>query len=189
MAPRLLEDCYSVADAVVFGNLMISLLKHADRVTSASLAQLVNVIAPIMTEPNGPAWRQTTFFPFAITSRLAQGSVLELKLDAGTYETGEYGVVPLVDAVATHDAAAGTAAVFLVNRSQTEEITVTIDIAALDGFTGVSAESLYDTDVYAKNTLEEPERVTMKSNTSATLDGGAVTVTLPPVSWTAVSLA
>jgi alpha-L-arabinofuranosidase len=90
--------------------------------------------------------------------------------------------------VATHDAAAGTAAVFLVNRSQTEEITVTIDIAALDGFTGVSAESLYDTDVYAKNTLEEPERVTMKPNTSATLDGGAVTVTLPPVSWTAVSL-
>ncbi|HJB64351.1 MAG TPA: alpha-L-arabinofuranosidase, partial [Candidatus Microbacterium pullistercoris] len=68
VAPRLLEDVYSVLDAVVFGNLMISLLKHADRVTSASLAQLVNVIAPIMTEPGGIAWRQTTFFPFAITS-------------------------------------------------------------------------------------------------------------------------
>ncbi|MHA7240083.1 arabinosylfuranosidase ArfA [Arthrobacter sp. TMS1-12-1] len=189
VAPRLLEDCYSVADAVVFGNLMISLLKHADRVTSASLAQLVNVIAPIMTEPGGPAWRQTTFFPFAITSKLAQGSVLELKLDAGTYETGEYGEVSLVDAVATHDDATGAAAVFLVNRSQTEEITVTIDIAALSGFSSVDAQSLYDTDVYAKNTLEEPERVTMKPNTSATLDGGAVTVTLPPVSWTAVALA
>ncbi|MFJ6001027.1 alpha-N-arabinofuranosidase [Arthrobacter sp. NPDC092385] len=189
VAPRLLEDCYSVADAVVFGNLMISLLKHADRVTSASLAQLVNVIAPIMTEPGGPAWRQTTFFPFSITSKLAQGSVLELKLDAGTYETGEYGVVPLVDAVATHDDETGATAVFLVNRSQTEETTVTIDIAALNGFSTVTAESLYDTDVYAKNTLEEPERVTMKTNTSAKLDGGAVTITLPPVSWTAVSLA
>ncbi len=189
VAPRLLEDCYSVADAVVFGNLMISLLKHADRVTSASLAQLVNVIAPIMTEPDGPAWRQTTFFPFAITSKLAQGSVLELKLDAGTYESSEYGVVPLVDAVATHDDTTGATAVFLVNRSQTEEVTVTIDVAALSGFASVHAESLYDTDVYAKNTLEEPERVTMKPNTTATLDGGAVTVTLPPVSWTAVSLA
>ncbi|OUM40211.1 arabinosylfuranosidase ArfA [Arthrobacter sedimenti] len=189
VAPRLLEDCYSVADAVVFGNLMISLLKHADRVTSASLAQLVNVIAPIMTEPGGPAWRQTTFFPFAITSKLAQGSVLELKLDAGTYQTSEYGVVPLVDAVATHDDETGATAVFLVNRSQTEETTVTIDIAALDGFSTVDAQSLYDTDVYAKNTLEEPERVTMKTNTSAKLDGNAVTITLPPVSWTAVSLA
>ncbi|AUZ86402.1 arabinosylfuranosidase ArfA [Arthrobacter sp. MDT1-48-3] len=189
VAPRLLEDCYSVADAVVFGNLMISLLKHADRVTSASLAQLVNVIAPIMTEPGGPAWRQTTFFPFSLTSKLAQGSVLELKLDAGTYETSDYGTVSLVDAVATHDDTTGATAVFLVNRSQTEETTVTIDIAALNGFSRVEAQSLYDTDVYAKNTLEEPERVTMKTNTSAKLDGGAVTITLPPVSWTAVSLA
>ena len=65
VAPRILEDEYNVTDAVVVGGLLISLLKHADRVTSASLAQLVNVIAPIMTEPGGPAWRQTTFSPFA----------------------------------------------------------------------------------------------------------------------------
>ena len=64
VAPRLLEDSYSVLDAVVVGSLLISLLKHADRVTSACLAQLVNVIAPIMTEPRGDAWRQTIFFPF-----------------------------------------------------------------------------------------------------------------------------
>ena len=79
VAPRLLEDVYSVVDAVVFGNLLISLLRHADRVTAASLAQLVNVIAPIMTEPGGAAWRQTTFFPFAVTSRLARGVTLELR--------------------------------------------------------------------------------------------------------------
>ncbi|MDQ4138551.1 MAG: alpha-L-arabinofuranosidase, partial [Actinomycetota bacterium] len=76
-APRLLEDVYSVADAVVLGNLLITLLANSDRVTSASLAQLVNVIAPIMTEPGGAAWRQTTFFPFATTSRLAKGVVLK----------------------------------------------------------------------------------------------------------------
>ena len=85
VAPRLLEDSYSVVDAVVFGNLLISLIRHADRVTSASLAQLVNVIAPIMTEPGGPRWRQTTFFPFAVTSELARGVALELKLDCPTY--------------------------------------------------------------------------------------------------------
>ena len=189
VAPRLLEDCYSVADAVVFGNLMISLLKHADRVTSASLAQLVNVIAPIMTEPGGPAWRQATFFPFAITSKLARGCVLEPKLDAGTYDAGEYGTVPLVDAVATYDDAAGTAAVFLVNRSQSEDITVTVDLAALRGLSMVDAQSLYDADVYARNTLEEPERVGMTPNTSASLGAGTMTITLPPVSWTAVALA
>jgi len=92
VAPRLLEAVYSAADAVVFGDLMITLLKNADRVHAASLAQLVNVIAPIMTEPGGPAWRQTTFYPFSLTAELAKGgTVLEPKLASGTYETDKYG--------------------------------------------------------------------------------------------------
>jgi alpha-L-arabinofuranosidase len=188
VAPRLLEDVYSVADAVVFGNLMISLLKHADRVTSASLAQLVNVIAPIMTEPGGQAWRQTTFFPFSITSRLATGVALELKLDAPTYETATYGTVPLVDAVATHDAEQGRAAVFLVNRSTDESLAVTVDIAGLGDVSLLEAHTLADDDVYAKNSLAEPERVAPSVNDSVRLAGGELTVTLPPVSWTALSL-
>ncbi len=188
VAPRLLEDSYSVADAVVFGNLLISLLKHADRVTSASLAQLVNVIAPIMTEPGGIAWRQTTFFPFSITSRLAQGEALELKLDAPTYETKEYGTVPLVDAVATHDASSGRSAVFLVNRSVDEPLTITVDIASLGDVSLLESHTIADEDVYAKNTLEDPERVAPHANDSVRIEGGSLTVTLPPVSWTALSL-
>lgn len=188
VAPRLLEDVYSVADAVVFGNLLISLLKHADRVTSASLAQLVNVIAPIMTEPGGPAWRQTTFFPFALTSRLAAGDVLATKLESPDYDTAVYGTVPLIDAVATHDADRGTTSVFLVNRSQDEEATVTVDLGALEGVILLDAQTLSDADFYAKNTLEEPERVGLSRNKSAEVRDGSVTVTLPPVSWTALSL-
>jgi alpha-N-arabinofuranosidase len=188
VAPRLLEDVYSVADAVVFGNLLISLLKHADRVTSASLAQLVNVIAPIMTEPGGPAWKQTTFFPFATTSRLATGSALEVKLEAPEYDTAVYGTVPLIDAVATHDAETGRTAVFLVNRSQTEEATVTIDIATLGAVTVLSAQTLSDSDSTAKNTLDRPERVGLNDNGSAVVSGGTVTVTLPAISWTAIEL-
>jgi alpha-N-arabinofuranosidase len=188
VAPRILEDSYSVLDAVVFGGLMISLLKHADRVTSASLAQLVNVIAPIMTEPGGPAWRQTTFFPFSITSRLAQGEALELKLDAPTYETARFGEVPLVDAVATHDAETGRSAVFLVNRSATESITVTVDAAGLGDVSVLETHTLADSDLYAKNTLEDRERVAPSPNDSASLSGGELTIVLPPVSWTAISL-
>jgi alpha-N-arabinofuranosidase len=66
VAPRVIEDEYNVADAVVVGNLLISLLRHSDRVTAACQAQLVNVIAPIRSEPGGPAWRQTIFHPFAL---------------------------------------------------------------------------------------------------------------------------
>lgn len=188
VAPRLLEDAYSVADAVVFGNLLISLLKHADRVTSASLAQLVNVIAPIMTEPGGDSWRQTTFFPFALTSQLARGSALEVKLDSESYSTEVYGEVPLVDAVATHDDATGHTAVFLVNRSQSDEATVTIDVAALGAVGVLSAQTMSDSDAYAKNTLDAQDRVGLVTNETAVAGHGTITVTLPPVSWTALSL-
>ncbi|GAA5197725.1 alpha-N-arabinofuranosidase [Arthrobacter gyeryongensis] len=187
-APRLLEDAYSVADAVVFGNLLISLLKHADRVTSASLAQLVNVIAPIMTEPGGPAWKQTTFFPFALTSNLAKGVALDVRLEADTYSTEAYGTVPLIDAVATHDADAAATSVFLVNRSRTDEATVTIDLTALDGAIVLGAQTLSDADVYAKNTLEDRDRVGLQPNKSAAVRNGVVEITLPPVSWTALNL-
>ena len=187
VAPRLLEDAYSVADAVVFGSLLISLLKHADRVTSASLAQLVNVIAPIMTEPAGPAWRQTTFFPFSLTSRLAPGSTLEVKLTSDVHETDLYGTVNTVDAVATHDRETGQTAVFLVNRSQSEEASVAIDLSALGKVTLLDAQTLADADVYAKNTLAEKERVGLRRNESVRIDDGVTSVILPPVSWTALS--
>jgi alpha-L-arabinofuranosidase len=188
VAPRLLEDVYSVVDAVVFGNLLISLIRHADRVTAASVAQLVNVIAPIMTEPGGRAWRQTTFFPFAVTSRLARGVTLELKLDCPTYESKRYGVVPVVDAVATHDDSTGDTAVFLVNRSLDEPVELAIDTSILGDVSVVSAESLHDHNIHATNTLTDPQRVHLKRNGTAKLADGEVHITLPPVSWTAVTL-
>lgn len=189
VAPRLLEDSYSVVDAVVFGNLLISLIRHSDRVTAASLAQLVNVIAPIMTEPGGPAWRQTTFFPFAVTSRLARGVSLELKLDCPTYDTGSYGQVPVVDAVATFDEESGETSVFLVNRSMDEHVTIDIDVRMLGDVRLGDVQSLYDEDMHAANTLQDQDRVRLRPNDTARLADGTVTVTLPPVSWTALTLA
>ncbi|WP_375423320.1 alpha-N-arabinofuranosidase [uncultured Friedmanniella sp.] len=188
VAPRLLEDSYSVIDAVVVGNLLISLLKHADRVTSASLAQLVNVIAPIMTEPGGAAWRQTTFFPFAITSRLAVGEALDVKLTTGTYDTAVYGAVPLVDAVATHDAGTGRTAIFLVNRSLDAATTVSVDVSHLGPVSLLETHTLADDDIYATNTLADQDRVRVAPNESAAVADGTLTIELPAVSWTAVSL-
>jgi alpha-N-arabinofuranosidase len=186
-APRLLEDVYTAADAVVLGSLLITLLTHADRVTSASLAQLVNVIAPIMTEPGGEAWRQTTFFPFSATSRLARGVVLRPRIEVGSYTTAKHGEAPLADAVATFDEETGAAAVFLVNRSATDSVTVTVDLSSLGVSTIEEAVVLHHDDPYAKNTRDEPERVAL-SPVGAVLTEGIVTVELPAVSWAAVAL-
>jgi alpha-N-arabinofuranosidase len=185
-APRLLEDAYTVADAVVVGSLLMTLLRHSDRVTSASLAQLVNVIAPIMTEPGGPAWRQATFFPFSITSRLASGEVIRPVTEAPTCDTARHGQAPLIDAVATVDD--GRAAVFLVNRDLTETARVTIDVRSLGSTQVTEAVTLADADVYARNTLADQDRVKPAANASAALADGVLTIELPPVSWTAAAL-
>ncbi|WEV46917.1 alpha-L-arabinofuranosidase [Bifidobacterium sp. ESL0690] len=191
VAPHLLEDIYSVADAVVFGDLMITLLKNADRVHAASLAQLVNVIAPIMTEPGGPAWRQTTFYPFSITAKFAKGgTVLEPKLDSSQISTPKYGDVDGVNAVAVRGAD-GSVSVFAVNRSLDTpaefEVKLPDEVCAQSGL-NVTAQTLHDDDINAKNTREDQNRVALEENktVSFNVDTETVKVTLPAVSWTAI---
>ncbi|CCK30306.1 Alpha-N-arabinofuranosidase [Streptomyces davaonensis JCM 4913] len=181
-APRLLEDNYSVTDAVVFGSLLIALLRHADRVTVACLAQLVNVIAPIMTEPGGPAWRQTTFFPFAQAAQYGRGQVLDVRVDSPTYETKKYGEADLLHATAVR-ADDGTVTVFAVNRSRTEPLPLEVALNGLDLTRIVEHSVLADADPDARNTLDEPERVTPHPGGGAELTHGRLTAVLEPLSW------
>lgn len=189
VAPRVIEDEYNVADAVVVGNLLISLLRHSDRVTAACQAQLVNVIAPIRTEPGGPAWRQTIFHPFAKTAALARGDVLRTRLTSPTYVTARYGEVPVVDAIATHDAETGEAVIFAVNRDQAEPVELTVDLHLFDEDLRLAeAWTLTDGDLSATNTLEEPDRVVPLPTERVSVDRGELTVVLPRVSWSAIRL-
>jgi alpha-N-arabinofuranosidase len=189
IAPRVIEDEYNVADAVVVGNLLISLLRHSDRVTAACQAQLVNVIAPIRSEPSGPAWRQTIFHPFALTSRLARGNVLRVEMDAPTYDTARFGEVPTLDAVATHDPATGDVTVFVVNRDLTTPATLSVSVSGF-GRPYQVAESwtLSDEDLTATNTADHPDRVIPHPTAKAEVTDGSLRADLPPVSWTAIRL-
>jgi alpha-N-arabinofuranosidase len=185
VAPRLLEDRYTVVDAVVVGGLLISLLNHADRVRAASLAQLVNVIAPIMTEPGGPAWRQTIFYPFSHTARMAGDTTLDIHVEAPAYSTDQYGEVPVLDAAATLDSRTGTVSVFCVNRS---EEPVEVEVVGAKASSVTTGVGVWDTDPDASNTLHEPDRVTSRRCEEVAVDGGRLRATLPPISWTALAV-
>ena len=187
-APRIIEDTYSVTDAVVVGSLLVSLLRHADRVRVACLAQLVNVIAPIRAEPGGPAWRQATFHPFALTSRHGRGAVLRVEPRGPGYDAGELGDVPLVDAVAVLDEESGAVTLFAVNRDQAEPATLHVDARALDHPVLVAHVALSDDDPDAVNSADRPDRVTPRRLDSSTVDGGRVVVRLPALSWNMVRL-
>lgn len=189
VAPRLIEDEYNVADAVVVGSLLISLLRHSDRVTAACQAQLVNVIAPIRTEPGGPAWRQTIFHPFAKTAALARGEVLRTNLTSPTYGTARYGEVPVVDAVATHDADTGELAIFAVNRDQADPVELTVDLRLFnEDLRLAEACTLTDGDMSATNTREAPDRVAPRPTKQLSIEANTLKAVLPQVSWTAIHL-
>ena len=184
--PRLIEDVYSVTDAVVVGNLLISLLRHADRVKIACLAQLVNVIAPIMTEPGGASWRQVSFHPIALTTKYGRGTVLQVALDAPTYETARYGEAPLLDAAAVRSE--DGLVIFAVNRSQTQPMSVDVDVRSLPSLSAATHTALFDDNPDAVNSVLEPERVTPRNLDDPKLDGGRLQVALPPLSWNMIRL-
>ena len=184
VAPRLLEDVYTLADAVVVGDLLITLLSHADRVKAASLAQLVNVIGPIMTEPGGRAWRQTTFHPFALTARHALPTVLETPVNAPLLPADRHGDVPAVHAVTTWDGKRSVVA-FAVNRDLANAHDLVLDLSAVGTVSSASATVLASEDPMSTNTADDPDRVS-PAELPARTDRGSVTVTLPPVSWAMV---
>jgi alpha-N-arabinofuranosidase len=182
-APRISEEAYSVVDAVVVGSLLISLLRHSDRVTAACQAQLVNTLAMIRTEPGGPAWRQSIFHPFALTSRHARGTVLRVEPVVQTYETEQHGDVPFIDAVATHDDESGETVIFAVNRSQDGPVLLDVDLRAVPVGHTVEHLTLADDDILAVNSAAAPQRVVPRRHDAASLEGGHLLTTLPAVSW------
>jgi alpha-N-arabinofuranosidase len=188
-APRLIEDDYSVLDAVVVGTYLISLLSHADRVGIGCQAQLANVIAPIRTEPGGPSWRQTTFYPFAQAAGLARGDALRVEPVSPQLDTAAYGAVPALTAAASYDEAAGTVALFAVNRDRTEPLTLTVDLRAMPALTPGRHHILADADLRAGNTRSDPMRVVPRESSAGPVESGRLTVTLPPASWNVLELA
>ncbi|GAA2128688.1 alpha-N-arabinofuranosidase [Nocardioides bigeumensis] len=187
-ARRLIEDEYDVTDAAVVGSLLITLLNHADRVGIACQAQLVNVIAPIRTEPGGPAWRQTIFHPFAQAAALARGTVLRVEPTCPTYPTTGLGDVPFLHATATHDEETGAVTILAVNRSTTEQLDLTVHVRAFPGHRVTMCSTLSASDPASRNTAATPDAVLPRANPDVQLGDGRLQVALPPVTWNVVRL-
>ena len=189
--PRLIEDEYSLLDAIVVGTLLNSLLRHGDRVTVANQAQLVNVIGMLRSEPGGEAWKQTIAYPFEQMRRLATGQIIQVVASGDRFDSPTYADVPVVDATATYDAETGRAALFVANRSLTEDSTLEVDVRGL-GVTGVlAATTLHAGEGQDRNTtnLEDHDAITPSAFTAHSLVDGTLQATLPPLSWTVFELA
>jgi alpha-N-arabinofuranosidase len=168
--------------------MLITLLKHADRVKIACLAQLVNAIAPISTVTGGGAWRQTTFFPFLHASRFGRGDVLDVQVSSPCYASPEFDSVPLLEAVATLDEEREELNLFAVNRGQNEPLLLEGDLRALPGYEVVEHLVLEHDDPKAINTPALPHEVWPHARGDASLRDGVLTARLPKLSWNVIRL-
>ena len=131
-APHLLEEHYNVEDALVCAQYLNAFIRHADVVGAACLAQIVNVIAPIMTRPDG-LLLQTIYWPFKLIRDAMSGDALRVAVRAPEVAT-QLGDVPVIDVAATQAFDGSAASVSIVNRdpSAAVEITIAISDAAFD---------------------------------------------------------
>lgn len=198
VAPPILEEVYTMADALAFGGACIALLNHADRVKVACLAQLVKVIAPIMTEDGGPAWRQTTFYPFAQMSHFGRGKVLRARIDCPAYDARYYDPrgeqelyypisAPYLKLAAVHDQSSDVT-LFALNRHLTEEMPLTVAMCGLNVTAVRAARSMHHPDLNAVNTKDAPDAVRPLPLDDLTIDGDTLRGTLPPASWNVIRL-
>lgn len=187
VAPPQLEDIYNFEDALVVGCLLMTLLRHCDRVKMACLAQLVNVIAPIMTENNengGRCWAQTIFYPFMYMSQYGRGKVLDTRVICDTYSTDRVKDVPYVESLAVLHEDTRELDIFAVNRSLEEGSEFTADLSAFaEKAEIIEHVVLCHDDLKAINTADHPDNVVPEASGDAQICGTTVKATLGKQSW------
>lgn len=181
-APPLLEQHYTFLDALVLGGLMCSLINHCDRVKMASLAQLVNVIAPIYTQPGGAVIKQTIFYPFCWASNYGRGQALRYFAQVPHIET-IHGQTKLLQSAAVYNAERQEIAVFMLNLDQQQSHEISL---VLDGFGQVQLQQRLELAGYplaAQNTFATPQAVVPVERPFTAAEQESKCISVPPLSF------
>jgi alpha-N-arabinofuranosidase len=184
-APHLLEEVYNLEDALLVGGLINSLLRNADRVKIACLAQLVNVIAPIMTDANG-MFRQTIYYPYSWALQFAKGSVLNLLVESSTYEVSGFDPVGYVDVAGSLDHGDGKLSLFILNRDLAKAHSVEVVWEDAAPARALSASVLTGNDLKASNSFAVPQRVAPQAFQPPGTSGGKSKFEVPARSYTVI---
>jgi alpha-N-arabinofuranosidase len=182
-APHLIEEVYNLEDALVVAQWLNVFLRRCDVLKMACLAQLVNVIAPILTRPDG-ILRQSIFYPFALFSRYASGDSLDLLVQAPTYATRMFGEQPLIDAAASYDAEHGRGAIFIVHRGRTEPLTLDLEWQGRAPHRVAGISQVSGDDPKAANTFDAPNVIGSRTLPGAPVVDGRFRLQVPPLSLT-----
>ncbi len=187
IAPPQLEDIYNFEDALLVGSMLITLLRHSDRVKMACMAQLVNVIAPIMTHNGGGSWKQTIFYPYLHASVYGRGIALQPVVSSPKYDSKEFTDVPYLDTIAVFNPDNEELTVFTVNRSLEDSLQLECDVRSFENYQVLEHIVLEHDDLKAVNTAEQ-EAVTPHNRGNAVIQDGRVQAELSKHSWNVIRL-
>jgi alpha-N-arabinofuranosidase len=185
VAPALLEDIYTFEDALLVGLMLITLIKHADRVKMACLAQLVNVIAPIMTDDKAGAWKQSIYYPFLHASKYGRGIALKSVIATSKHDTKNHTDVSDVEAVAVFNPEKEEVTVFAVNRNVDANIKFTADIRGFEQYELIEYLVMEHEDMKAVNSLNA-QVVHVKAKKEYTLLDGVFVTEMKKCSWNVI---
>ena len=183
-APHLIEEVYNLEDALVCAQYLNAFVRRADVVKIACIAQIVNVIAPLLTTASG-LLVQSIYYPFALMAQHTKGKSLRPVLDAPTYAAGIRGQVPILDVSSSLDED-GSLAVFVVNRSQQEAVTLDVALADAKATRVLGLDILAGTDPKAANTWDNPNVLVPKEGHAALTETGGISVTIPALGFAAL---
>ncbi len=188
IAPALLEDIYTFEDALVVGGMLITFLKHADRLKMACMAQLVNVIAPIMTATGGGICRQTIYYPLLHASVFGRGAALQPVVSTPKYDSKDYSDVPTLDTVAVWNEEQEELTIFAVNRDLEDGMNIACDLKGFEDYAAVEHIALENDNLTAVNTVDAPDSVkpTVYSDTVTANGGGSFDIHVNKASWNVI---
>jgi alpha-L-arabinofuranosidase len=187
-APHLLEEVYNLEDALLVGGILNTLMRNADRVKIACLAQLVNVIAPIMTNAKG-SLRQTIFYPYSFALQFARGTVLNLLVESASYEVSQMGQVPFLDAAATLNPEDGKVSLFILNRDLNKAHAIEINWQDRAPSQVLTSTTLTGSDLKAFNSFEASQQVIPQKFDKPSSAGGRTKFEVPARSYTVIQWA
>ncbi len=189
ITPHLLEEAYNFEDALVVGCMLITFFKHADRLKMACMAQLVNALAPIMTESGGGVFRQTIFYPFMHASLYGRGTSLKPAVVSEKYDSKDYSDVPYLESAVICNEQTGEITLFAVNRHLDEPMVTELNLLGFESdYRLIEHVALEHEDLKACNTAKSPKVVApcVKSNTVLHNGNSTFEIKLSRASWNVV---
>ena len=157
----------------------------ANVVKIACIAQLVNVIAPIMTNANG-LYRQTIYYPYSWGLQMARGEVLNVLSESPVYDVAGIGKVPYLDVTGTFSKENGNVCLFILNRDLTNAHEVDVIWEDAPPAHVVTSTVLTGNDLKASNSFDAPQRVVPQDLGKTATANGHTRFEVPARSYTAL---